>query len=229
MSARLSSGLSPSHPVNVGLLGHDQLLSPTTPSRISKVRLKTRSNPIFRWFQRITPNENSPPQKQVDLSGLQDGSIYKPLSQSSRDIRLILLHPCLNPREDIRCNLIQTSLNSRPKFEALSYTWGEPGIEEIITVDGAELRVRRNLFDALHHLRGTLERQLWIDAICIDQNNIAERNHQVKQMRSIYENAEKVVIWLGRANRLRCVFLIQPVPLEGLSVPGCCGHLEITT
>jgi hypothetical protein len=37
----------------------------------------------------------------------------------------------------------------------------------------------------------------WIDAICINQANFEERNHQVKLMRQIYSNAQSVSIWLG--------------------------------
>jgi hypothetical protein len=45
--------------------------------------------------------------------------------------------------------------------------------------------------------RPDVARTLWIDAICIDQENIPERNAQVLQMRSIYQNAKRVLIWVG--------------------------------
>jgi hypothetical protein len=60
-----------------------------------------------------------------------------------------------------------------PKFEALSYAWGEPGDEGTIIVNGMTLSIRKNLYDALHHLRHTgnslfLEkRTLWINKISI--------------------------------------------------------------
>jgi hypothetical protein len=57
--------------------------------------------------------------------------------------------------------------------------------------------VRKNLWEALRHLRATERRTLWIDAVCINQQNVPERNAQVKMMRQIYERAQKVVIWLG--------------------------------
>jgi hypothetical protein len=66
--------------------------------------------------------------------------------------------------------------------------------------------IRRNLLHALQHLRHAVEysslekRMLWIDAICIDQQNVGERNHQVSQMGEIYSNAQRVVIWLGLAS-----------------------------
>lgn len=66
--------------------------------------------------------------------------------------------------------------------------------------------VRRNLHHALQHLRHTRKssslekRKLWINAICIDQQNVGERNHQVSQMRKIYRTAQRVLIWVGLAS-----------------------------
>ena len=56
----------------------------------------------------------------------------------------------------------------------------------------------RNLAEALQYLR--YENRpcvLWIDAICVDQNNIPERGHQVVRMAAIYPQASRVVVWLG--------------------------------
>jgi hypothetical protein len=124
-------------------------------------------------------------------------SLYEPLLKSSRQLRLLILRPCSDPVEPISCNLIKASLDSDLRYEALSYTWGEPINEAKITVNSITVPVRRNLSDALYHLRGDETRILWIDAICIDQNNIPERNDQVRMMRQIYEKAQRVVIWLG--------------------------------
>lgn len=60
------------------------------------------------------------------------------------------------------------------------------------------MHVTSNLLEALHQLRlETEDRILWIDAICIDQEEEVEKGHQVKQMGRIYKEAEQVVIWLG--------------------------------
>lgn len=86
---------------------------------------------------------------------------------------------------------------SKP-FVCLSYTWHTPQDQMKIRINGKILRVRKNLWDFLwiarHKSFGTL---LWIDAICIDQNNTAERNHQVQQMGRIYSAAKTVLVWLG--------------------------------
>jgi hypothetical protein len=117
--------------------------------------------------------------------------LYEPLLTSSRQLRLLFLEPCTDHKQSIRCNLVTTSLNSDPKYEALSYTWGEPVDESDIIVNSITLPVRRNLWDALYHLRGAEVRTLWIDAICINQKNIPERNDQVQMMRQIYERAKE--------------------------------------
>jgi ankyrin repeat protein len=83
-------------------------------------------------------------------------------------------------------------------YAALSYTWGDAEKPYEIVVNGSRLAVTKNLHLALRHLRcQDQDRILWIDAICIDQDNHRERGHQVQQMASIYNEAERVVIWLG--------------------------------
>jgi hypothetical protein len=42
-----------------------------------------------------------------------------------------------------------------------------------------------------------LERILWVDAVCIDQQNDDEKAHQVASMASIYARANRVIVWLG--------------------------------
>jgi hypothetical protein len=76
-------------------------------------------------------------------------------------------------------------LDHNPQFEALSYAWGAVGSEKDIIVNNVTIPVRRNLWDALFHLQKSEARHLWIDAVCIDQANTAERNHQVQQMSAI--------------------------------------------
>lgn len=91
-------------------------------------------------------------------------------------------------------------------YEALSYTWRSSDPEEDAIVENrseehptiSSLRLGGNLACAMRHLRYTHEaRTLWIDAICIDQSNLEEREKQVARMSSIYKNASRVVVWLG--------------------------------
>jgi hypothetical protein len=93
------------------------------------------------------------------------------------------------------------SLSASIPYTALSYTWGDPGKSKFIEVGGKRLAIPENLwwflrFDELSALEQP--NRFWIDAICIDQTNILERNHQVGLMKQIYNNALKVILWLGK-------------------------------
>src|SRR3569833_1481787 len=93
-----------------------------------------------------------------------------------------------------------------PYYEALSYTWGakdNPGIVHIRGTSDAgtsTIEITRNLDIALRHLRyADQPRNMWIDAICIDQSNDVEKGPQVAIMGDLYQLAERVVVWLGPA------------------------------
>ncbi|MCJ1288413.1 hypothetical protein MMC26_007770 [Xylographa opegraphella] len=77
-------------------------------------------------------------------------------------------------------------------------TSGKQSNEKNIIVNGFRIGVKPNLEVALRHLRYEIRtRTLWIDYLCINQGNIADRNAQVRRMDSIYKKASQVVIWLG--------------------------------
>lgn len=105
-------------------------------------------------------------------------------------------------------------------FEALSYTWGdvpqehekihirrysrEPGADLVDTDDMRQPQdfhhflVRPNLHEALRHLRLVdVPRILWVDALCVSQSSIEERNREVPRMGEIYNKARQVIVWLG--------------------------------
>ena len=125
---------------------------------------------------------------------------YTPLDLSSPkpSIRLAILHPGIR-ESTVRITLAPAAFADRPKYEALSYTWGKPDVVRGIELCGRRVDIRENLWEALVHLRNpTQERGLWIDAICIDQSNIEERNHQVRLMDHIFNRASQVLVWLGK-------------------------------
>jgi hypothetical protein len=86
-------------------------------------------------------------------------------------------------------------------YEALSYVWGDrAGLREI-NCNGVSIKVTKNLFDALVAIRmPTTARSLWVDAICINQEDVEERNHQITLMASIYRQTARVLIWLGHGD-----------------------------
>lgn len=102
--------------------------------------------------------------------------------------------------EIFECVTFVTSLDSNPQYQALSYTWGsktESNLQEI-SLDGQIFKVTLNLRRALWQLQSTREKIFWIDALCINQNDNRERGEQVSKMRTIYQQAEHVVVWLGQ-------------------------------
>lgn len=123
---------------------------------------------------------------------------YKPFDLESAGFRLVLLEKGAQPQ--LRCRIVQAYLDEKVIFtyEALSYSWGGKTTLHEIVVDGKILSITESLYDALYHLRNPDEdRMLWVDALCIDQNNIKERGHQVNRMGEIYKKADRVIIWLG--------------------------------
>ena len=123
---------------------------------------------------------------------------YQPLEQNVDCTRFVKIEPAENDEDPIVCTLVHKGFGERPKFEALSYMWGDESIEESIILDGVEFAVRKNLRDALGHLRNRApDMFFWIDAISINQQDIQERNRQLRMMSHIYFRASTVVIWLG--------------------------------
>ncbi|KAH6983699.1 heterokaryon incompatibility protein-domain-containing protein, partial [Ilyonectria sp. MPI-CAGE-AT-0026] len=118
-------------------------------------------------------------------------------------IRLLRLLPHSGENSRIECQLITCSLldSSRTHpYEALSYVWGSEENEQSICIDGNEQSVRAKLHNALLYLRDCfVERILWIDAICINQEDDKERGLQVESMAKIYAKASRVIVWLGEA------------------------------
>jgi Heterokaryon incompatibility protein (HET) len=84
-----------------------------------------------------------------------------------------------------------------PTYEALSYTWGDITVTNTISCNGLLLRVHSNAWHALIDLRQDNDsRMLWIDAICINQQDNAEKSVQIQLMRQIYSRANQVPIWI---------------------------------
>ena len=118
------------------------------------------------------------------------------------DIRIVQVQPGRRG-SPIRCHLTTLNVQTSPNagYVALSYVWGPKTNQQTIFLNGRSFSVTRNLHSALQHIR---ERKrgvsLWIDAICINQNDNEERGHQIAHMRSIYYRARRVMIWLGEAD-----------------------------
>jgi hypothetical protein len=120
---------------------------------------------------------------------------YTSLDLSQRSIRLIRVLPHLSPNGHIQCKMYDATVDDR--YTGLSYVWGPPDNGYPVMINGQLHHVRSNLSGFLQCARNDYWRVLWIDALCIDQENLAEITHQVQQMGLIYSQARNVVSWLG--------------------------------
>ncbi|KAH7073320.1 heterokaryon incompatibility protein-domain-containing protein [Paraphoma chrysanthemicola] len=103
-----------------------------------------------------------------------------------QEIRLIMLHPG-SDQQDLTCDIVHVNLLDKPTYEAVSYTWGSHTLSGQILCNGRTMLITANCQAALRCLRLRKRiRALWVDAVCIDQTNNAEKGHQVQLMSTIY-------------------------------------------
>lgn len=124
--------------------------------------------------------------------------IYQLLSEPGT-IRVLQLLPAQEWTDEVKCRLKVVSLeDSNLQFQALSYTWGAPGTHRAITCEGESMLVTANLFSALARIRNQSSTVvIWIDAVCINQQDLRERESQVRLMGRIYRQASSVIVDLG--------------------------------
>ncbi|KAH7084888.1 heterokaryon incompatibility protein-domain-containing protein [Paraphoma chrysanthemicola] len=139
------------------------------------------------------------------LSKMPNPFVHQPLARPSHDIRLLQILP--GRRSDpIYCTSSVAQRRSNPSYCAVSYTWGNANEIETIFVDGHLLTVRHNCFFALWQLRfHKIDLAVWIDSVCIDQENNEEKSCQVRLMGSIYARAEITMACLGASSQIRDV------------------------
>lgn len=126
---------------------------------------------------------------------------YTALSGIDR-IRLLRLQPGKG-REPVQCTLHEAELATcTGQYEALSYVWGLQEDLTPIQVDEFSLKIGPNLLRALLDMRHEdRERVLWVDAICINQSDVQEKNTQVPLMRDIYTRAMHTLCYVGPKTR----------------------------
>lgn len=145
-----------------------------------------------------------------DDNGPTVGYGYKYLRLGEREFRLVRLHPGQGD-EIPHCSLVVDNIDEASSYEALSYVWGDATITRqiLLSDEGPSVsfstphlfNVTVNLYDALLHLRlPERPRILWIDALCINQGDVSERNEQVALMSKIYKQSHRVVAWLGQSD-----------------------------
>lgn len=130
--------------------------------------------------------------------------LYEQLYQQN-DIRVLEIFPG-QPDEPLKVSLCHANLTHHPIYDALSYTWADESgdsrrsIPVSVCPHNTLLFVTSNCAGGMRRLRlKDIPRRVWIDAVCIDQAQKAERNHQVALMARIYTQARQVVIYTGEA------------------------------
>ena len=129
-------------------------------------------------------------------------ALYQPLLSESKSIRILDILPCDTFDAPVVSNLRIVSLeDTHLHYDALSWCWGDIGGQAGLLVNGIDFLCRANLQSALRHLRKRDSKlTIWVDAVCINQRDVSERNQQVGIMGAIYEQANKVHVWLGDAD-----------------------------
>jgi hypothetical protein len=132
---------------------------------------------------------------------------HDPLEYHGPTIRVVKVRLSTDADGPVQCDIRVASIDS--DYICLSYVWGsrEPG--NWILINDKRFWARKSLFDFLASARSLVDIQsnwIWIDALCIDQENTEEREHQVKKMGHIYSCAKRVVSWFG-SDRTISLFL----------------------
>lgn len=126
------------------------------------------------------------------------GFKYMPLPDPDLYIRFVEVEDSDTADGIIRCHLTTWLRSEAPTYQAISYTWGDPGSNTGIMVNGEELRVRLNCEYALRQARWHGGSQyFWIDSICINQTDVLERSRQVALMDQVFRNSINVLACLG--------------------------------
>ena len=120
-------------------------------------------------------------------------------------IRLLRLHPHLDQRSPLQCDLLEYPLykptNGTHPYEALSYVWGCGDKVRALSTAHGNVPITENLYVALLSLRDrSFPRIIWVDAVCINQDDIGERSRQVQYMAEIYAKASRVIVWLEQTS-----------------------------
>lgn len=123
---------------------------------------------------------------------------YRPLN-GPNTIRLVGIQPAVDPDQSLELSIFHACLDDSPRYGALSYEWnGERPWRLVDCNDSSSILVTPNCYAALARLRHKTRIQvLWVDAICIDQADVKERNSQVSKMIDIYQSADRTFVWLG--------------------------------
>jgi hypothetical protein len=132
-------------------------------------------------------------------------------------------------------HILHTSIDSAPAYTAVSYTWDGQQRDQDLRVGGSNLRVIENVRAGLPYLIKCAKTQfLWIDGICVNQDDHDEKAVQIPLMQEIYTKCQECLIWLGEStpeaelaidaipritHQLKLHDAVQVWEMEGIHVP----------
>ena len=181
-----------------------RILDSTSQIYKADLRIPQLIGPVMTYEEKRIATGDAPSTDFTPMLSLGDKKTFDPTSESYQlldthlSIRVLNVLPAKSSLDDIECELQVVRLIDSPVYEALSYTWGDESHRRYISVNDQRFSVTSNLWAALRYLRHTSEtRCLWVDAICINQQNVTEKNFMVSQMHVIYHNSKRVIAWLG--------------------------------
>jgi hypothetical protein len=123
----------------------------------------------------------------------QTGYVYNAIPADN--IRLLKLEPG-GGDQSLVCQLFSARLAESPSYEAISYVWGDTTVKVSTLCSGKSMDITVNLRDVLQRIRRRdAERLVWVDALCINQQSLQEREEQVRMMGSIFATATQVLAW----------------------------------
>lgn len=122
---------------------------------------------------------------------------YSPLDAHSHEFRLLKKMRHMPDRQNY--TMEKHIIANAPQFSAFSYTWGKDPPSRRISIDSAPFYVRKNLWQALEETwdDDNVYTYIWVDAICINQTDPLERNHQVNLMSNIFKASSRTIAWVG--------------------------------
>ncbi|MCJ1442198.1 MAG: hypothetical protein MMC23_002691 [Stictis urceolatum] len=139
-------------------------------------------------------------------------SLYSSLPLlDDRSVRLLCLAKSeRNPKGPLTARLEVVSLDDSPEYATLSYCWGPPVFSHEVrcsssALDDANgsttvLAITKTLYNALVNLRSHGVSRIWVDQVCINQRDDAERSKQVVLMSQIYSRSNRTYIYLGESD-----------------------------
>jgi len=133
------------------------------------------------------------------VMALKPAFCYSPLDSSFREISVLNIHPGSPSNEIILTfDIIRIEADSNLDFGAVSYRWGSPEGEHQILLDDQLLIVTSSQMKMIQDPYNLNRiRRVWIDAVCINQKNVAERNRQVQLLQNVFCNSQCARIWLN--------------------------------